>query len=88
MQKKRKQCKTHDSWHQKLFKLGLTVSQVQILSSPKSSKTLMFPKLTMSVPTETSKTSQNYKSIPVSARELSAQNFVPFLQLMVVFARA
>ena len=35
-----KQCKTHDSWHPNRSN---SISQVQILSSPKSSKTLKFP---------------------------------------------
>ena len=85
MQQKWKQCKTHDSWHQDCSN---SVSKVQILSSPNSSKTLKFLKLTIGVSSKTSKTFQNYKSIPVSARQLSAQHFMPFLQLMVVLARA
>ena len=59
----------------KMLKLGLT--------SPNSVQseivqTLQFPKLTISVSSKTSKTSQNYESIPVEARQLSAQHFYAF----------
>ena len=77
-----------NSWQltSKLFKLGLT--------SPNSVQFEIVQNFDVSkinnecANKKTSKTSQNYKSIPVSARQLSAQHFVPFLQLMVVFARA
>ena len=72
------QCKTHDSWHQNCSN---SVSQVQILFSPVQSEIVQnseISKLTMSVATKTSKTPQNYKSIPVQARQLSAQHLCLF----------
>ena len=58
--KNENQCKTHDSWHRNWSN---SVSQVQILSSPKSSKTLKFQDIS------------NCYSTPISAWQLFHHSF-------------
>ena len=69
----------------KLLKLGLTSPnsvQSEIVQNSDTSK------IDNERVKKTSKTSQNYESIPVEARQLSAPHFYTFLQLIVVLARA